>query len=337
MRFKRVFLFIIFIIIVAALAISFWQQQVDKHLAISSPTLVTIDEGTTGHSALAQLRKANIVTVDDISARIWLKLVFRDKHIRAGTYQLSPDMTLPMAFDKFASGKEHQFSISLIDGLTFSQWQTLLNNHAHIDFDLSPDTLEKLRARWPWPPAAGLQSLEGLFLADTYHFTAGTTASGLLTRAMDAMKAQLTEQWQARQQGLPIDTPYEALILASIIEKETAVPAERAQIAGVFVNRLRQNMRLQTDPTVIYGIGEKYDGNITRAHLREKTAYNTYVIKGLPPTPIAMAGRPAIKAALQPVPTEALYFVARGDGSHQFSQTLEQHNEAVRKYQLNNR
>ena len=337
MRFKRILFFLIICLIAAALAISYWQQQVDKPLAIASPTLITISEGATGHSVLAQLQDADITTVDDLSAKVWLKFVFSDQHIRAGTYQLSPDMTLPLAFEKFASGKEHQFSISLIDGLTFSQWQTLLNNHSHIDFDLTPDTLASLKARWPWPPAAGLTSLEGLFLADTYHFTAGTSASGLLARAMDAMKSQLAKQWQTRQQGLPLDSPYEALILASIIEKETAVPAERAQIAGVFVNRLRQNMRLQTDPTVIYGIGEKYDGNITRAHLREKTAYNTYVIKGLPPTPIAMAGRPAIKAALQPVPTEALYFVARGDGSHQFSQTLEQHNEAVRKYQLNNR
>ncbi|MBD3584772.1 endolytic transglycosylase MltG [Salinimonas sp. HHU 13199] len=335
MRFKRILLLTILCLLVAALAISYWQQQVDKPLAIASPTLITINEGATGHSALAQLQNANITVVDDFSARIWLKLVFRDQHIRAGTYELTPEMTLPLVFEKFASGREHQFSVSLIDGLTFSQWQTILNNHAHIDFDLSPDKLESLKTRWPWPPASGLQSLEGLFLADTYHFTAGTTASGLLARAMDAMKSQLNEQWQARQTGLPIETPYEALILASIIEKETAVPAERAQIAGVFVNRLRQNMRLQTDPTVIYGIGEQYDGNITRAHLRQKTAYNTYVIKGLPPTPIAMAGRPAIKAALQPVPTEALYFVARGDGSHQFSQTLEQHNEAVRKYQLN--
>ena len=155
-----------------------------------------------------------------------------------------------------------------------------------------------------------------------------------MARAHEALIAFVDEQWQQRALDLPINTPYEALILASIIEKETAVPEERSRIAGVFVNRLNSNMRLQTDPTVIYGIGDNFDGNITRKHLRTPTPYNTYVIKGLPPTPIAMAGKAAIKAALQPLETDEVYFVAKGDGSHQFSTTLEAHNAAVRKYQL---
>lgn len=144
----------------------------------------------------------------------------------------------------------------------------------------------------------------------------------------------MTSEWEQRAVDLPLQTPYEAIILASIIEKETAVPSERDMIAGVFINRLNRNMRLQTDPTVIYGIGPTFDGNITRKHLRTATPYNTYVIKGLPPTPIAMAGKAAIHAALHPLSTDALYFVAKGDGSHQFSTTLEEHNAAVRKYQL---
>ncbi|WP_018981479.1 endolytic transglycosylase MltG [Salinimonas chungwhensis] len=337
MGFKRFLLVLIIIILGIAVSISYWQQQVDEPLILSNPVLITIDEGTTGHSALARLKDKKLTDISDISAKIWLKVVFSGTHIRAGTYQLRPGMTMPEAFDTFASGPEHQFSVSLIDGLTFSQWQTLLSQHPFIDYDLTPEVLAKLKSRWPWPPESGLESLEGLFLADTYHFTADTKASSLLIRAMDAMQVFLSERWQSRQQGLPLQSPYSALILASIIEKETAVPAERAEIAGVFVNRLQKNMRLQTDPTVIYGIGEDYDGNITRAHLRQKTAYNTYVIKGLPPTPIAMAGRPALEAALQPQTTDALYFVAKGDGSHQFSQTLEQHNAAVQKYQLNNR
>jgi UPF0755 protein len=178
-------------------------------------------------------------------------------------------------------------------------------------------------------------SAEGLFLADTYFFTANTATSSILTRAHKAMLDYVETQWQQRQADLPLNSPYDALILASIIEKETAVSAERTKIAGVFVNRLRKNMRLQTDPTVIYGIGDAYDGNITRKHLRTPTPYNTYTIKGLPPTPIAMAGKEAIWAALNPMETDALYFVARGDGSHEFSSSLAAHNAAVRKYQLN--
>lgn len=178
-------------------------------------------------------------------------------------------------------------------------------------------------------------SAEGLFLADTYFFTANTAASSILKRAHKAMLDYVETQWQQRQADLPLNSPYDALILASIIEKETAVSEERTKIAGVFVNRLRKNMRLQTDPTVIYGIGDTYDGNITRKHLRTPTPYNTYTIKGLPPTPIAMAGKEAIWAALNPMETDALYFVARGDGSHEFSSSLAAHNAAVRKYQLN--
>ena len=175
---------------------------------------------------------------------------------------------------------------------------------------------------------------EGQFFADTYAFPKGTSDLDYLKRAKKNLDTVLAEEWAMRADALPLNDPYEALILASIVEKETAVAAERPLIAGVFLSRIRKNMRLQTDPTVIYGMGDSYDGNIRRKDLNTDTPYNTYTRAGLPPTPIAMVGREAIRAVMQPEATSALYFVARGDGSHQFSDTLAEHNAAVRKYQL---
>ena len=178
---------------------------------------------------------------------------------------------------------------------------------------------------------------EGRFFPDTYSFPRRTTGLDVLARALQRMDQVLAEEWEGRAPGLPLKTPYEALILASIIEKETGLAAERPQIAGVFVRRLNQGMRLQTDPTVIYGMGERFAGNIRRTDLQEATPYNTYLIRGLPPTPIALPGRAAIHAALHPAAGEDLYFVARGDGGHVFSATLDQHNQAVRDFQLRQR
>ena len=178
---------------------------------------------------------------------------------------------------------------------------------------------------------------EGRFFPDTYRFVRGMTDAQLLEKAYNRLEKVLAEEWQQRAPDLPYATPYEVLIMASLVEKETGVPQERGQIAGVFVRRMKIGMPLQTDPTVIYGLGERYNGKLTRAHLREPTPYNTYTIPGLPPTPIAMVGREAIHAALHPVSGSSLYFVAKGDGSHTFSDDLDAHNNAVREFQIKRR
>ena len=248
---------------------------------------------------------------------------------------LRPGQSLVDVFTLFTEGDEHFFAVSLVEGLTLAQWLESLKQNTDLVFDLNEEKLNQLTQDngVDWCCGSVRQS-EGVYLADTYFFTKGTAASEILKRAHRALIDFVSREWEQRDAELPLATPYEALILASIIEKETAIPEERDMISGVFVNRLNKNMRLQTDPTVIYGIGPTFDGNITRKHLRTATPYNTYVIKGLPPTPIAMAGKSAIHAALHPLPTDALYFVAKGDGSHQFSTSLADHNAAVRKYQL---
>jgi UPF0755 protein len=223
-----------------------------------------------------------------------------------------------------------QYPLTLVEGWTFRQVMEALQADERLEHLIEDPSAEAVMAR------LGRRGVhpEGRFFPDTYHFTRGSSDLDILKRAHAAMERVLAEEWEARADGLPIESPDEALILASIIEKETGLASERAEIAGVFVRRLRLGMRLQTDPTVIYGLGDDFDGNLRRADLRNDHPYNTYVHAGLPPTPIALPGREAIRAALNPADGETLYFVARGDGSHAFSVTLEEHNRAVRKYQL---
>ncbi|MGM0633833.1 MAG: endolytic transglycosylase MltG, partial [Pseudomonadota bacterium] len=226
------------------------------------------------------------------------------------------------------SGRTVQHPVVLVEGTTFGEvlvdlWRNEVIENTLLDMDRQAiaTTLEL-----PWPDP------EGAFFPDTYHVTRGTTDAELLRRAARRLRQVLREEWQQRAVALPYETPYDALIMASIIEKESAHRPEMPSIAGVFVRRMQQGMRLQSDPTVIYGMGDAYDGDIRRDDLRETTPYNTYRIDGLPPTPIAMAGRDAIRASLQPADESFLYFVSRGDGRHQFSETLEQHNAAVRRF-----
>lgn len=251
-------------------------------------------------------------------------------NIKAGEYELVPGTTAPQLLDQFVAGKVVQHSLMLVEGWTFPQVLDAIDRYEALDHRLTGLPDGEIMARIGHPG----EHPEGRFLPDTYRFPRGTTDIAFLQRAYIAMQRYLEKEWDGRADGLPFASPYEALILASIVEKETAVPAERFEIAGVFVRRLRLGMRLQTDPTVIYGMGAGFDGNLRRQDLVRDTPYNTYARSGLPPTPIAMPGAASIHAVLHPADGTALYFVARGDGSHHFSSTLEEHNGAVAKYQL---
>lgn len=255
----------------------------------------------------------------------------QQRSLKAGEYAL-PDRLLPAdLLDLFASGRSIQFPVTLVEGRTFRDAVAGVAAAGPFTVELAGLSDQAVIAR------LGIDDThpEGWLFPDTYLFPRGTTDTRILRRAHQRMREVLSEEWAGRQPGLPLETPYEALILASIIEKETGVAAERPAIAGVFVRRLQRGMRLQTDPTVIYGMGDAYDGNIRRSDLTRPTPYNTYVIPALPPTPIALPGRAAIHAALNPADGDALYFVSRNDGSHHFSATLAEHNCAVRHYQRN--
>jgi UPF0755 protein len=227
-------------------------------------------------------------------------------------------------------GKVIQYSITLVDGWTFAQALEVVQSNPYLVHRLEGLDADTIMARLGY---AG-QHPEGRFMPDTYFFPRGLTDIAFLQRAYQAMQSYLDTAWRSRDVGIPVHTPYEALILASIVEKETGLASERRAIAGVFSRRLIKHMRLQSDPTVIYGMGDSYKGNIRRRDLHSDNAYNTYQHAGLPPTPIALPSRDAIDAVLHPEEGDALYFVSRGDGSHKFSATLEEHNQAVIKYQL---
>jgi UPF0755 protein len=258
------------------------------------------------------------------------RLLGKTGSVRAGVYQL-PERIAPLVLiEKFERGEVSQSEIVFIEGWTFSQMRSALNANPGVRHDtaglIDADVLRRLKVPERYA--------EGLFFPDTYHFNTGASDLQVLTRAYETMQTRLRNAWAQRGAGLPYDTPYEALIMASIVEKETGRPEDRTLIAAVFVNRLKRGMRLQTDPTVIYGLGARFDGNLRKRDLEADSPYNTYTRAGLPPSPIAMPGQASIDAALNPAPSAALYFVARGDGTSEFSRTLEEHNRAVQKFQL---
>lgn len=265
----------------------------------------------------------------------WELVLFARLHgaaggMRAGEYLVPSGTTLAGLLELIRSGKVVMHSLTLVDGWTFADVFEAVEQEPNIQHALAGVDGREVMHRL----GAGSQSPEGWFYPDTYEFPRGTSDQAFLKRAYDAMQAHLQSAWQNRAGGLPYKTPYDALIMASLVEKETAQAAERPLIAGVFVRRLQKGMMLQTDPAVIYGLGDGYTGRITYKNLRTDTPYNTYTRFGLPPTPICMPNPAAIDAALHPAPGTALYFVARGDGTHQFSATLAEQNAAVRKYQL---
>ena len=253
--------------------------------------------------------------------------------IKAGEYALSPGMTAVEMLDLFVSGRVVQRSFTIVEGWTFQQLFDAIRNSPHLGNTLEDRSAASVMSQIGHPE----EHPEGRFLPDTYHFPKGTTDREFLVRAYDTMAKYLQDAWNARDLGLPLVSPYEALILASIVEKETAVEAERTRVAGVFLKRLGKGMRLQTDPTVIYGLGAAFDGNLRRRDLQTDTPYNTYTRKGLPPTPIANPGSASIDAVLHPYIDGSLYFVAIGNGSHHFSTTYEEHAKAVFKYQIKGR
>lgn len=265
-----------------------------------------------------------------LHARMQPHLAGESRSIKSGEYIIRNNLTVENLFDLLVDGRAVQYSHSIIEGTAFKQ---LLASLADVDSLQQTDATASAESVMEALDQPGVHP-EGLFFADTYNFPRNTTDIDFLRRSHELLTQVLDEEWQGRAEGLPYESAYEALVMASIIEKESAVSEERPLIAGVFVSRLRKGMRLQTDPTVIYGMGDSYDGNIRRRDLRTDTPYNTYTRAGLPPTPIAMVGREAINAALHPENTSKLFFVSKGDGTHHFSETVEEHNAAVRKYQL---
>ena len=251
-------------------------------------------------------------------------------NIKAGSYEIAAPITPLDLLDKLIRGDVVQEQVTFVEGWTFRQWREALAEHPNLRHDSATLSDMELIER---VGATGHESAEGLFFPDTYRFNRGASDLDVLRQASETMQRQLDTLWNARAPDLPFQSPYEALILASIVEKETGLQADRPMVAAVFVNRLRRGMKLQTDPTVIYGMGMTFDGNLKKTDLLRDTPYNTYTREGLPPTPIAMPGLASLSATLNPPPSDALYFVARGDGTSHFSATLEEHNRAVNRYQ----
>lgn len=308
-------------------------RYIEQPVQIQQPEMITIKKGSSFLTVLGQIEKLG-----------WADPSFYSKFVRhmrpeltkvkAGTFHVPADLSLAQLLTLLGEGKEHQFAITFIEGSRFSEWREILSQSPNLVHNTAELTEAEIAKNIAITETLGvdISKLEGLLLAETYYYTSGTTELDILKRAHKDLVDTLNTQWENKQQNLPLGSAYQALILASIIEKETSLDEERTKVASVFINRLNRGMRLQTDPTVIYGMGEAYDGNIRKKDLQTPTPYNTYVIKGLPPTPIAMVGKASIAAALNPDKSDYLYFVASGTGGHVFSKTLKQHNRAVANY-----
>ncbi|WP_246624635.1 endolytic transglycosylase MltG [Oceanobacter mangrovi] len=314
-------------VVLIALAAAIWTMPANN----TEPVRIHIEQGETLSLKSRQWQQQGWLP-SALLLRVQAKLL-NLQHLQAGEYDVPAALTGPQLLVWLQTAEPVSYRVSLIDGTTLQEALKNIANAERLTQDVEPLTVASVAS------LLGLSgNPEGWLYPDTYVYRGGSKASAVLKQAHQRMQQQLDEAWAGRDKDLPYATPYDALIMASIVEKETAVPAERPRIAGVFVRRLQKNMRLETDPTIIYGLGDEYQGNLRKKHLLDRSnPYNTYRIKGLPPTPIALAGRPALDAALHPAAGNELFFVARGDGSHVFSATLEEHNKAVRQYQIRNR
>ncbi|MEZ5652048.1 MAG: endolytic transglycosylase MltG [Burkholderiaceae bacterium] len=325
---------VVLVILVGAVAALTYRWALERYgeqplVFVNLPARVEVRPGMGLRQVGGALRAAGAQAPD------WLfKLAARlrdDAHrLQVGIYEVREPQTLRELLDRMVAGDVLMAEIRFIEGWRFAQLRATVRAHPELrhETDSLDDRalLQRLGIERDHP--------EGLFFPSTYRFPAGSSDLDIYRMSHDALRKLLDEAWAGREEGLPLATPYEALVLASVVEKETGVEADRPQIAGVFVNRLRRGMMLQSDPTTIYGLGDAFDGDLRRVHLRSDTPYNTYTRHGLPPTPIALVSRASLRAVLHPASTDALYFVARGDGSSQFSATLGEHNSAVRRYQL---
>ena len=327
---KKILLLLAAVLLLLGLSARYGWERYSSFLQVplnipTSGQVFQLERGTTGVDIVLQLGLLGLTR----PGWEWRLLMRLEPHVyRAGEYRLEAGMTPQQALGKLSSGQVIQYRVTLVEGWTFLQFAAALVDNTVLkhEYDLEAP------AQWPHVSAAlGIDHPEGWFLPETYQFTRGDSDRDVLVRAHAAMQQALAEAWELRIEDLPIDSPYELLILASIIEKETSLDEERGRVAGVFTRRLQKKMRLQTDPTVIYGLGDSFDGDIRRRDLQTDTPYNTYTRHGLPPTPIAMPCQASLLAAALPTPGDELYFVADGNGGHTFSATLEAHQNAVNK------
>ena len=336
---KKFFVFLLILLLILG-GVGFWGYQkltefVHTPVNVTQDQLLTIERGTTGSKLAALLEQEKILEHADLLPWL-LKLQPQLNKVKAGTYSLTGVKTLQDLLDMINSGKEAQFSVKFIEGKTFKEWRKNLENAPHLKQTLQDKTDKEIMALLDIPAVAKAvyewNNMDGWLYPDTYNYTPNSTDLELLKRSTTRLQKALDKAWNERDENLPLADPYQMLILASIVEKETGVAAERPQVASVFINRLKANMKLQTDPTVIYGMGESYTGNIRKKDLETITPYNTYMIEGLPPTPIAMVSESALQAVAHPDKTDFYYFVADGSGGHKFTRNLNEHNKAVQEY-----
>lgn len=322
--------FFALVLAAAAVAGAAWYQYTAMPIPLAqSPTRFTVERGA-GVAAIGAELRARGAAVPGWQLALAARLRGDARAIKAGVYEIEAPITLQQLLDKLVRGDVVLARIAVIEGWTFREMRSAIDRHPELGHDSAGVSDARILERI----GASESSPEGLFFPSTYHFSPGSSDYVIYEQAYRQMQRTLEEAWAQRQQGLTLASPYEALVLASIVEKETGLASDRDKVAAVFHNRLRIGMRLQSDPTTIYGLGDAFDGNLRRIHLQTPTPYNTYTRAGLPPTPIALPGRDAIHATLNPAAISALYFVARGDGSSEFSDDLASHNRAVARYQL---